>query len=163
MFSPRVVAPFALGCFVGGGATLTFWAWYRSNGYFIMRADGESMLPTITSDDFMLNRDVWQTPKFRGFRRGDVIMVKRPLDALHTTEHLAKRIVGLPGDISETRPPDAPWSGTTKDPDCDEPFLCQVPPKRLWVEGDNHAVRMNSNTLGLRSAWVPRSSASFGP
>ena len=33
-------------------------------------------------------------------------------------------------------------------PQCDEPFLCQVPPKHLWVEGDNHAVSMDSNTLG---------------
>ena len=103
--------------------------------------DGRSMQPTLNSrgrpytDVVVL--DKWNARQLN-IRRGDVVVLRSPHNEY---EQLAKRVVGLPGDVVKPRPNAL---------EGDEPR--PIPRGQIWVEGDNDAASNDSNSFGSVAA-----------
>ncbi|GMN59581.1 hypothetical protein TIFTF001_028672 [Ficus carica] len=95
---------------------------------------GSSMSPTFNPDTRSLTDDYVLVEKFclknYKFSHGDVIVFSSPTN--HKERHI-KRIIGLPGD----------WIGIRHSSD-----VLRIPEGHCWVEGDNPASSMDSNTFG---------------
>src|SRR6266516_2839272 len=114
------------------------------------RVDGESMQPSLRSEEFVLVDKV--TYLFQSPQRGDVIVFHYPLD---THRDFIKRIIGLPGDTISTTSTSVIVDGQT----LHEPYISfhhnfesntwKLGPNQFFVMGDNR-----DNSLDSRS-WGP--------
>lgn len=99
---------------------------------YVARVDGVSMQPALnpssTTDYVFLSR--WSV-RFFDISRGDVVALTSPKDP---DQKLIKRIVGLEGDIINTK-------------SYKKPFV-QIPDGHCWVEGDHTGHSMDSNLFG---------------
>jgi len=141
------------------------------------RVDGESMLPTLKDDQFLLvNKLVYfklntsrlskiipfwkdDTPSehfpIHPPKRGEVVVFRNPLN---TDQDFVKRVIGLPGEKVEIRRGVTYIDGVP----LDEPYLTETDPrtfppvmlkeKEYFVMGDN---RINSNDSRGRIGAVP--------
>ncbi|PON51171.1 Peptidase S26A, signal peptidase I [Parasponia andersonii] len=95
---------------------------------------GASMSPTFNPSTSSLLDDYVLVEKLclstYKFSHGDVVVFSSPQN--HKERHI-KRIIGLPGD----------WVGIRHSSD-----VFRVPQGHCWVEGDNPASSMDSNTFG---------------
>ncbi|KAL1413660.1 hypothetical protein Q8F55_001439 [Vanrija albida] len=119
--------------------------------YSMSQITGRSMLPTFNKDQertgwkdhVLLDRWSWSWGRW-ALQRGDVVTLWSPRDPKVLT---TKRIVALEGDIVTPRDPGPPKltrAGSTP-PDL-TPY--RIPPGHVWVEGDNAAESIDSNTYG---------------
>ncbi len=114
------------------------------------RVDGESMQPSLRSEEFVLVDKV--TYLFQSPQRGDVIVFHYPLD---THRDFIKRIIGLPGDTISTTSARVIVDGQA----LHEPYISlphnfesdtwKLGPNQFFVMGDNR-----DNSLDSRS-WGP--------
>ena len=107
---------------------------YEKVGY-IARVDGGSMYPVLNPDrlgpnkpDYVFLRQV--NGDFDGILRGDIVTTICPNNA---KEIYIKRVVGLPGDIIQTKY---------------RRKVLRVPEGHCWIEGDNHSLSIDSNDFG---------------
>ena len=116
--------------------------------------DGASMLPNLTTDDFVVvNKTAYL---FQQPQRGDVIVFHYPLDP---TSDYIKRVIGLPGDTIKTDFTTV-WVNGVK---LNEPYIKSpgnpsahqwvVPANDYFVMGDNRPVSDDSRSWG----FVPKS------
>ncbi len=69
--------------------------------YFLFQpfiVKGESMVPNLQSGDYLIVDEI--SYRFKDPQRGDVVVLKYPLD---TTQRFIKRVIGLPGEIVEIK------------------------------------------------------------
>src|SRR3989442_15633816 len=69
--------------------------------YFLFQpfiVKGESMIPNFQSGDYLIVDEL--TYRFSGPQRGDVVVLKYPLDV---SQRFIKRVIGLPGETIEIR------------------------------------------------------------
>ena len=95
--------------------------------YDIRVAIGPSMLPTISEagDVLLVDR---LTPYIRGYRKGDIVLIKSPVNP---QTHLCKRVIVEAGGDAEV-----------------DGVHYQVPTGQIWVEGDNKDHSLDSRTFG---------------
>jgi inner membrane protease subunit 1 len=95
--------------------------------YDIRVAVGPSMLPTINEagDVLLVDR---LTPHLRGYRKGDIVLTKSPLNP---QTHLCKRVIAQPGESAFV-----------------DGVHYLVPQGYMWVEGDNKDHSLDSRTFG---------------
>lgn len=91
------------------------------------------MLPTINTWGDLLAVDKWQYSRGRNCEPGHIVAVVSPVDAKNW---IAKRIIGMPGDIVCMDPSETP-----------ETYL-QVPSGHVWVTGDNLEHSLDSRAYG---------------
>ena len=112
-----------------------------------------SMAPTLKINDRVLVNKV--TYDLRDIRRGELIVFESPPDEGTATRDLIKRVIGLPGETIESRDGKIVIDGRV----LDEPYLdagvvtgpvekITVPPKHLWVMGDNRPNSRDSRFFG---------------
>ncbi len=63
---------------------------------FIVR--GDSMVPNFHTGDYLIVDEI--SYRFKQFERGDVVVLKFPLD---TSQRFIKRVIGLPGETVEVK------------------------------------------------------------
>ncbi|KAI5287506.1 hypothetical protein KEM54_005948 [Ascosphaera aggregata] len=121
------------------GATL-FCGHITVSEYFLYfnTAWGPSMYPTLeTSGQFLLGNMRYRYGK--GIDVGDVIIFKNPL---YLNDHVAKRVIGMPGDlVLRNTPP----GDDKRHPD---ELMVEVPKGHVWVAGDNLPWSRDSRAYG---------------
>ena len=117
----------------------------------------ESMVPTLVKNDRVLVNKL--SYKLHDVHRGDVVVFTAPPGAATAqVKDLIKRVVGLPGETIEGRN----GSIFINNKPLDEPYLPpdvrsrdfppeKVPPKRVWVLGDN---RQDKSLPGIDPAEI---------
>ncbi|KAF9514236.1 hypothetical protein BS47DRAFT_1295294 [Hydnum rufescens UP504] len=101
----------------------------------LMTVKGRSMSPTLNPESSnmfdVVYMDRWDPQTGKKFARGDVVVLKSPVD----NELIIKRILALEGDLVQTLPPypDA-WVA--------------IPQGHAWVEGDEPFHSRDSNKFG---------------
>jgi signal peptidase I len=116
--------------------------------YDVAKVDGPSMLPTLSTGEYMLITRGWASR-----RRGDVVVLNWSHDGV--TEEIVKRVVGLPGDTVAVEGDQVSVNGAK------ESFAHRiiagpvrvrltvvVPPDTVFVCGDNRAVSLDSRFIG---------------
>jgi signal peptidase I len=116
--------------------------------YDVAKVDGTSMLPTLSSGEYMLITRGWKVPE-----RGDVVVLKWSHDGI--TEEIVKRVIGLAGDTVAVEGDHFTVNGAQ------EAFPHEilagpvrvrltlvVPPNTVFVSGDNRAVSLDSRFIG---------------
>lgn len=98
---------------------------------------GASMSPTLNPPDSWIQDRVLINKRLdiKDYRRGDVIVLRSPVEP---SEHLIKRIVGLPNDLLFV----------DEDNSVGMKKMIVVPPGRCWIEGDNEACSRDSRLFG---------------
>lgn len=116
--------------------------------YDVAKVDGPSMLPTLSSGEYMLITRGWPSP-----HRGDIVVLHWDHDG--TTEEIVKRVVGLAGDtvavegdhvtVNGAREefPHALIAGAVR-----TRFSTTVPANTVFVCGDNRMVSLDSRFIG---------------
>lgn len=69
--------------------------------YFLFQpfiVKGDSMVPNFHTGDYLIVDEI--SSRFKDFQRGDVVVLKYPLD---TTQRFIKRVIGLPGETVEVK------------------------------------------------------------
>ncbi|KTW30192.1 hypothetical protein T552_00670 [Pneumocystis carinii B80] len=99
----------------------------------IYPCSGPSMLPTLNVYGDFLGVDKWNGKNGRGCQVGDIIVAIKPGT---TNVRIAKRIIGMPGDI------------VSKDPLVDRPEFIKVPEGHVWITGDNLIHSLDSRNYG---------------
>ena len=129
----------------------------KKGGFFY--TDTRSMEPTIRPGNRMV------LIKTGGLRRGDIIIFKNSED---TETYLIKRVIGLPGDVVEIAGGQLYLNGKPMDePYLKESFIiyeygpAQVPPKNLFVLGDNRNNSDDSSVWGFLPAENMRGKVIF--
>lgn len=137
------------------------------------------MEPTLHSDNILITERI--SARFNRFHRGDIIIAKNPTNP---SQHICKRVVGLPGDKIITKPSLNPFSKaapTSKlmiEKDVATGFAMDVeqsdeqpanrsllsrvvvvPRGHVWVEGDNHENSADSRYYGPIPQGLIRSRA----
>lgn len=131
------------------------------------------MEPTLHSHNILITERL--TPRFKKFERGDIIIAKSPTNP---TQHICKRIIGLPGDKILTRPSINfnPFDNSNrihtsfKKEDgaeaMEEDFVRKpksyeiiVPRGHVWLEGDNPENSADSRYYGPIPLGLIRSRA----
>jgi signal peptidase I len=114
----------------------------------------ESMVPTLVTNDRVLVNKL--SYKLHDVHRGDIVVFDAPPGAATAQiKDLIKRVVGLPGDTIEGRSGSIFIDGKP----LDEPYLppdvrsrdfppAKVPPKEVWVLGDNRQDSRDSTFFG---------------
>ncbi|KAH6915023.1 peptidase S24/S26A/S26B/S26C [Coprinopsis sp. MPI-PUGE-AT-0042] len=109
---------------------------FLTNIFDIKVVNGRSMSPTL-NPDWSLHRDVvildrtvaWNP---RSLNRGDIVMLKSPLDPNYK---LIKRIIAVEGDVVNTLPPHPRKQVVISE-------------GHVWIEGDDHYNSDDSNIYG---------------
>jgi len=115
---------------------------------YIAKVEGSSMQPVLnpdplgTTDYVFLHNWPVATNAYDRISRGDIVALISPRDP---EQRIIKRIVGLEGDIVETR-------GYKK------PYI-RVPVGHCWIEGDHHLNSLDSNIFGPVALGLIRSKA----
>lgn len=116
--------------------------------YDVAKVDGPSMEPTLRSGDYMLITRGWPRPA-----RGDVVSIRWQHDGI--TEELVKRVVALAGDTVDVRGDSVLVNGLPEafshkvilgPPRMTGTYV--VPPRTVYVLGDNRAVSFDSRMIG---------------
>jgi signal peptidase I len=68
--------------------------------YQVTNIEGKSMFPALDSGNVVFIDLL--TPKFGDYRRGDIVVIKPPLELGTQNKYLIKRIIGLPGETVAT-------------------------------------------------------------
>ena len=114
----------------------------------------ESMVPTLVKNDRVLVNKL--SYKLHDVHRGDIVVFDAPPGAATAqVKDLIKRVVGLPGETIEGRNGSIFINGKP----LDEPYLppdvrsrdfppAKVPPKDIWVLGDNRQDSRDSTFFG---------------
>jgi signal peptidase I len=114
----------------------------------------ESMVPTLVKNDRVLVNKL--SYKLHDVHRGDIVVFDAPPGAATAqVKDLIKRVVGLPGETIEGRNGSIFINGKP----LDEPYLppdvrsrdfppAKVPPKEIWVLGDNRQDSRDSTFFG---------------
>jgi signal peptidase I len=118
----------------------------------------ESMAPTLTNGDRVLVNKL--SYRAHDVHRGDVVVVRRPPRAARASstepEDLIKRVIGLPGDLIETRGGHVYIDGR----ELTEPYLrkgmttdqietpYRVPKGQVFLMGDNRIDSRDSRSFG---------------
>jgi signal peptidase I len=114
----------------------------------------ESMVPTLVTNDRVLVNKL--SYKLHDVHRGDIVVFDAPPGAATAqVKDLIKRVVGLPGETIEGRNGSIFINGKP----IDEPYLppdvrsrdfppAKVPPKEIWVLGDNRQDSRDSTFFG---------------
>jgi signal peptidase I len=68
--------------------------------YQVTNIEGKSMFPSLDNGDIVFIDLL--TPKFGDYRRGDIVVIKPPLELGTQNKYLIKRIIGLPGETVGT-------------------------------------------------------------
>lgn len=113
------------------------------------KVDGDSMLATLATGDRMLVTRTYDTPTRGDIVSADVLIQGQP-------DRILKRVVGLPGDTIEVRGDSvwvngelATWPGViTGSADQFHLGPFEVPPRYLYVLGDNRPVSLDSRYIG---------------
>ncbi|KAF9015351.1 peptidase S24/S26A/S26B/S26C [Cyathus striatus] len=124
---------FFLGAFriVNFGCALHLFTTYV--GTFTL-TEGVSMLPTLAVENELVLENRLTCHLFPDkFSRGDLVIVKSPLDP---SRRICKRIIGLPGDVI-----------------CVDPLMSSnehviIPQGHVWISGDNMANSRDSRIYG---------------
>ncbi|KAG5440562.1 hypothetical protein PCK2_000387 [Pneumocystis canis] len=112
---------------------LAFVHWINEKVFEIYPCTGPSMLPTLNVHGDLLGVDKWHGKNGKGCRVGDVIVAIKPGT---TNVRIAKRIIGLPGDI------------ICKDPLANHIEFIKVPKGHVWIMGDNLLHSLDSRNYG---------------
>jgi len=116
--------------------------------YDVAKVDGPSMLPTLSSGEYMLITRGWSSP-----RRGDIVVLNWQHDGI--TEEIVKRVVGLAGDTvavdgdnvlvngAKEAFPHQIIAGPVR-----VRFTTVVPANTVFVCGDNRAISLDSRFIG---------------
>lgn len=107
--------------------------WVNEKIFEIYPCSGPSMLPTLNVYGDFLGVDKWNGKHGRGCQAGDIIVAIKPGT---TTLRIAKRIIGIPGDI------------VCKDPLMNPCEFIKVPEGHVWVMGDNLPYSLDSRNYG---------------
>ena len=110
--------------------------------------DGVSMLPTLAEAGEVVVEDRL-TYKFRSIRRGELVVLKSPLDP---NRIICKRVLGLPGDIVCVDP-----TGQLAPPT----EHVTVPQGHIWIIGDNASWSRDSREYGPVSISLIRARLAF--
>lgn len=113
------------------------------------KVDGDSMRDTLMTGDRMLVTRGYATPARGDIVSADVVIQGQP-------DRILKRVVGLPGDTIEVRGDSvwvngllASWPGViTGSADRFHLGPFEVPPRHLYVLGDNRPVSLDSRYIG---------------
>ncbi|CAK7236535.1 hypothetical protein SBRCBS47491_009670 [Sporothrix bragantina] len=111
--------------------------WFNSTVAEVTRIEGPSMYPFLNSRfneslerDWVINRKLYAQ---EGLKRGMVVFLRSPY---HPEVVSVKRIIGLEGDVVQTRKP------------YPTPYV-RIPAGHMWVEGDAGVGKsLDSNTYG---------------
>ncbi|RDA95117.1 hypothetical protein CP533_2144 [Ophiocordyceps camponoti-saundersi (nom. inval.)] len=122
---------------LGFASWIPLMIWFNLHVAELTLIDGPSMHPLLNSDwGTTLRRDLVLNCKWNplnGLKRGMVVTLRSPYDPESV---LVKRVVALPGDVVQTKPP-------YQFP------LQRVPQGHVWVEGDGPpGTSRDSNTFG---------------
>ncbi|RDA85405.1 hypothetical protein CP532_1951 [Ophiocordyceps camponoti-leonardi (nom. inval.)] len=122
---------------LGFASWIPLMIWFNLHVAELTLIDGPSMHPLLNSDwGTTLRRDLvlnWKWNPLDGLKRGMVVTLRSPYDPESV---LVKRVVALPGDVVQTKPP-------YQFP------LQRVPQGHVWVEGDGApGTSRDSNTFG---------------
>ena len=105
-----------------------------ANVGFVMYCEGPSMEPTIrTAGQYVLYETI--SLRQQKLEPGDVVIAVPPYDP---RKMVAKRIVGMPGDVIRA-PATNPWQSYR---------MCIVPPGHVWLQGDNLPMSNDSRSYG---------------
>lgn len=126
-------------------AALALGWWVRGNLVSSYRVVSDSMLPTLCAGDQVL---VDKRVGPEDLRHGDLVVVRAPDDG----RLVVKRVVGLPGDRLEIRDALLFVDGRrVREPYVDHDSIDalfygpkRVPPRQIWVMGDNRAASIDS-------------------
>ncbi|KAF8819491.1 signal peptidase I protein [Cardiosporidium cionae] len=141
-----------------------FWSKLRSMSYFgwkcftvisinhvvmtyccnVIMTRGSSMLPLLNADGDLVFLDIL-SPKFSGYKRGDVVIAKSPLDPQYC---ICKRILATAGDHLFIFA-----SG--------EKTQVEIPTGHIWLQGDNSAESLDSRHYGAVSESLLRGRVIF--
>jgi len=115
---------------------------------YVAKVEGFSMQPVLnpdpqnTTDYVFLHNWPVATNAYDRISRGDIVALISPRDP---EQRIIKRVIGLAGDVVETR-------GYKK------PYV-RVPVGHCWVEGDHHVNSLDSNIFGPVALGLIRSKA----
>ncbi|KAG4304146.1 hypothetical protein PORY_002510 [Pneumocystis oryctolagi] len=107
--------------------------WVNEKVFEVYPCSGPSMLPTLNIYGDLLGVDKWNGKDGRKCRVGDIIVAIKPGT---TNVRIAKRIIGMPGDI------------VCKDPLMNNAEFIEVPQGHVWVMGDNLLHSLDSRNYG---------------
>ena len=122
----------------------------------LLKVSGPSMLPTMSASGEWIVEDAL-TVRFglKPIRRGELLVLVSPRAP---TEHICKRVIGLPGDIVCVDPTGERAPSTEH---------CLIPKGHIWIQGDNAAGSRDSRYYGpvpialVRARVVARVWATF--
>ncbi len=126
--------------------------------YFIFQpfiVKGDSMIPNFHDGDYLIVDEI--SYKFRGIQRGDVIVLKYPLD---TTQRFIKRVIGLPGETVDINNGKVSITKDGKVLNLNETYLPKnlatqgsihitLPANKYFVMGDNRQFSYDSRMWGI--------------
>src|SRR3989338_2723228 len=102
--------------------------------YFLFQpfiVKGDSMVPNFHSGDYLIVDEI--SYRFSDVKRGDVVVLKYPLDA---SQRFIKRVVGLPGETLDIKNGKVTITKDGKSQVLSEPYL----PGSLATDGSSHMV-----------------------
>lgn len=116
--------------------------------FITVTVKGESMLPTLAEFDRVLVWRYWQT---RCLKRGQIVLLQQSSQRVEGHSPFIKRIIGLPGDkivtsiydISDRARP-----SLLAEFDARGERIWYVPPRHLFVQGDNRSRSVDSQIWG---------------
>jgi len=127
--------------------------------YFLFQpfiVKGDSMIPNFHSGDYLIVDEI--SYKLAGIHRGDVVVLKYPLD---TTQRFIKRVIGLPGETVAVKDGKVTITKDGKDialkenqylPSAlatDGEVLIILKPDQYFVMGDNRPFSYDSRRWGV--------------
>ncbi|MGD8397319.1 MAG: signal peptidase I [Anaerolineae bacterium] len=129
--------------------TLLIYVLVRTFLFENYRVDGHSMLPTLQDDQFVIVNKLGY--RLHEPQRGDIIVFRDPRSP---DRKLIKRVVGMPGEVIETRSGQVYVDGQL----LDEPYIqaparysqpsTQIPAGNYYVLGDNRNNSSDSHSWG---------------
>ena len=120
-----------------------------------------SMVPTLKENDRVLVNKL--SYKVHDVNRGDLLVFEAPESEDSDIKDLVKRVVALPGEtvsfrggsvyvdgkeLDEDYLPEGTVTQVTPTPDCEGAAEVTIPPKHIWVMGDNRAGSKDSRCFG---------------